>query len=280
MKNKLSILKNAGSGSVTYYVGDNQNHVSHLKDCQLICKQPFYNLTNVHQIIVDDPQLYFYKLSHTIPNEYTFTKDIWGNYNYTKGSGCEIHPTAVIGDGVVIGDNVTIGPNSVIYSKTQIGDGTRIDANCSIGTEGMMWVWGGDEKVFLKQLGGVKIGKNCIIGSNTAIVRGSSNEYTIIEDGVNMAPGCCIGHGTYIGKNTHLANNVTTGGSTFISAYNFIGCASTISPGVKITKQDVVIGSGCVVVDNIDECGIYVGVPAKLLKSIEGKLNGIPNWRV
>lgn len=279
MKTKLSILKNAESGSITYYVGDNWNHISHLKDCQLICKQPFYNLTNVHQIIVDDPQLYFYKLSHQIENEYTFNKDMWGNYNYAKGNDCNIDPTAVIGDGVIIGDNVTIGPNSVIYSKTEIGSGTRIDANCSIGTEGMMWVWDGDKKVFLKQLGGVKIGKNCIIGSNTAIVRGSANENTIIENGVNMAPGCCIGHGTFIGKNTHFANNVTTGGSTFISEYNFVGGGANIRPSCIISASDVIIGSGCVVTKNILDSGVYIGVPAKKIKDSEGKLSGIPKWR-
>ena len=272
----LSILKNAESGSITYYVGDNIEHIKHLKDCKLFCKQSFEGLTNVHQIVVDDPQLEFYKLSHTIENQYVFHHN--GGI-YKCGSGCDIHPTAVIGDGVVIGDNVTIGPNSVIYSKTKIGDGTRIDANCSIGTEGMMWVWDGDEKVFLKQLGGVRIGKNCIIGSNTAIVRGSANEYTILEDGVNMAPGCCIGHGTYIGKNVHFANNVTIGGSVSISEYNFIGCGSIINPGVSITESDVVIGAGSTLTKSINESGVYFGLPAKRIKKTTGKLSGIPKWR-
>jgi UDP-3-O-[3-hydroxymyristoyl] glucosamine N-acyltransferase len=276
----LSVLKNAEIGCTTYYVGTNPEHIKHLKSCTLYCEMEFDIEPSVKQIIVEDAQLEFYKLSNKAEFPYTFSKDLYGNYQYIKGNNCNIHPTAVIGDGVIIGDNVTIGPNSVIYSKTQIGNGTRIDANVTIGTEGMMWVWDGNTKVFLRQLGGVRIGKNCIIGSNSAIVRGSANENTTLEDGVNMAPGCCIGHGTFIGKNTHLANNVTTGGSTYINEYTFIGSAAVINPGVKITKQDVVIGSGCVVVDNIDECGIYVGVPAKLLKSIEGKLNGIPNWRV
>lgn len=272
----LSILKNAESGSITYYVGDNIEHIKYLKDCKLFCKQPFEGLTNVHQIIVDNPQLEFYKLSHTIENEYVF------NHNggiYKCGKGCNIHPSVVIGDGVVIGDKVTIGPNSVIYSKTEIGDGTRVDANCSIGTEGMMWVWDGNKKVFLRQLGGVVIGENCVIGSNTAIVRGSANEQTIIEDGVNIAPGCCIGHGTYIGKNVHFANNVTIGGSVSISEYNFIGCGSIINPGVSINESDVVIGAGTTVTKSINESGVYFGLPAKKIKNINGKHSGIPTWR-
>lgn len=275
----LSILKNAGSGSVTYYVGDNSEHVSHLKDCQLICKQPFYNLTNVHQIIVDDPQLEFYKLSHTIPNEYTFNKDVWGNYNFTKGSGCDIHPTAVIGDGVVIGDNVTIGPNSVIYSKSIINDNVQIDANVTIGTEGMMWVWDNDKKVYLKQLGGVIIENDVRICSGVVIVRGSANENTIVSEGSNIAPGCTIGHGVYIGKHTHLANNITIGGSAYIDDYNFIGGGVTIRPSVQITSNDVVLGTGCVIISDISESGVYVGIPAKKVKESNGKLSGMPKWR-
>ena len=37
----LSILKNAGPNSITYYVGDNLAHLKHLKDCTLYCKQQF-----------------------------------------------------------------------------------------------------------------------------------------------------------------------------------------------------------------------------------------------
>jgi UDP-3-O-[3-hydroxymyristoyl] glucosamine N-acyltransferase len=272
----LSILKNAKNGFTTYYVGHDISHVKHLSNCTLYCKQYFDELQNVEQIIVENPQLEFYKLSNTLNDEYTFHQ----KNNYIIGVNCNIHPTVIIGDGVIIGDNVTIGPNSVIYSKTEIDDNTRIDANCTIGSEGMMWVWDGPEKVFLKQLGGVKIGKNCIIGSNSVIVRGSANENTILEDGVNLAPVCAIGHGTYLGKNVHFANNISVGGGVYIEEFNFVGCGATINPGIKITVSDVLIGGGAVVVKNIEDSGVYVGTPAKRIKSSSGKLKGIPHWRL
>lgn len=269
----LSILKNAGVGSTTYYVGDNTKHIEHLRDCTLYCNELFDIDKSVTQVLTKDPQLEFYKLSHTIEDEYTF------DGSGVCGKNCNIHHTAVIGTDVVIGDNVTIGPNTVIYSKTKIGNNVRIDSNCTIGTEGMMWVWNGDVKVFLKQLGGVEIGDNCIIGSNSAIVRGSANELTILEDGVNIAPGCCIGHGTFIGTQTHLANNVSTGGSSYISEYCFIGSSAVVSPGVVIGSSDVTLGSGGVMAKSIEDSGVYVGIPAKLLKKTEGKLRGMPVWR-
>jgi UDP-3-O-[3-hydroxymyristoyl] glucosamine N-acyltransferase len=269
----LSVLKNATKDTITYYVGSDVNHISHLKDCTVVTKQEFVGLDNVKFIITDNPQLYFYKLSHQVKDIFTF------NGNYTVGENCNIHPSSVIGDGVYIKNNVTVGPNTVIYSNTIIEDGVRIDANVTIGTEGMMWVWENDKKVFLKQLGGVKIGENSIIGSNSVIVRGSANEYTTLEEGVNLAPGCCIGHGTYIGHDTHFAKNVTIGGSVYISPYNFIGSGAIINPGVKINNSDVVIGSGSTVTKDIIESGVYVGLPAKRYKNTTGKLNGIPYWR-
>jgi UDP-3-O-[3-hydroxymyristoyl] glucosamine N-acyltransferase len=274
----LSVLKNAEVGCITYYVGTNVEHIKHLKSCTLYCHQHFDIDPLVNQIIVDDAQLAFYKLSSKVDFPYNFKKDVWGNYIYTKGKNCDIHPTAVIGEGVVIGDDVTIGPNSVIYSKTQIGNGTRIDANVTIGTEGMMWVWDDDTRVFLRQLGGVTIGENCIVGSNSAIVRGSANEYTIIEDGVNIAPGCCIGHGTFIGKNVHLANNVTIGGSVEISNNSFLGSGSIVSPGCKIFSE-ILLGSGSVLIKNVNSPGVWVGSPAIWKKELIGKLSGVPHWK-
>lgn len=269
---KLSVLKNAGYGFTTYYVGDDFSHISHLKNCTLYTKKIFNGLDNVEQILVEDPQLEFYKLSHLIPDEFTF------NGNYSVGENCEIHPTCVIGDNAIIGNNVKIGPNTVIYSKTIIEDNTIIGSNTTIGCEGVMWVWNKNEKIFLKLLGGVFIGNGCFIGSNCAIVRGSANENTIVEKQVNMAPGCNIGHGTFIGATTHLANNVSTGGSSSIFEKCFLGSGVIVSAGKKIKNKNIIIGAGSVVVDDIISEGVYVGNPAKKKKDIESKLSGIPKW--
>ena len=272
----LSILKNTQAGMITYYVGDNPEHLSHLKDCKVFCKQSFEGLDNVQQVIVEDPQLEFYKLSHMVRDEYTFNQ---GDNIQNVGSNCRIHHTAVIGDGVVIGDNVTIGPNTVIYSKTKVGNNVRIDANCTIGTEGMMWVWDGDSKVYLRQLGGVNIEDGVIIGSGCVIVRGSANEVTHIGQGTNMAPNCAIGHGTFIGNHVHLANAVSTGGSSYISDYNFIGSGAIISAGVKLLANDIILGSGAVAINDLTTVGVFVGTPAKFIKASTGKLSGMPTWR-
>jgi len=268
---KLSTLNNANTNCITYYVGDNFEHVKHLKNCTLICNHNFNPiLKGVKLIKTYNPQLFFYRLSHKVCNEYKFT-----NKNIKIGSNSLIHSSCVIGDDVVIGNNVELGPNTVIFSKSVIGNNTRIGSNVTIGGEGMMWIWNRENKVFLKQLGGVKIGNNCIIGCNSVIVRGSANEFTIINDGVNMSPGCNIGHGAFIGKNSHLANNVAIGGSAYICDDSFLGSSSVVSPQAKILKK-IILGANSLANKIINSSGVYVGSPAIKIKEINGKHNGVP----
>lgn len=268
----LSILKNASRGHTTYYVGENLDHVKHLKDCTLITKKFFEGLENVNQIIVENPQLEFYKLSNEFNDNFTF------NGNFVVGQNCEIHESCVIGDGVRIGDNVKIGPNTVIYSNTVIEDDVIIGANTTVGCEGMMWVWNQGNKEFLRLLGGVEIHRGVVIGSNCAIVRGSANEKTIIETQVNLAPGCNIGHGTFIGSKSHLANNVSTGGSSYINEKSFLGSGVILSAGKKILEKNIIVGSGSVIVKDLIVEGVYVGNPARKVKELEDKLSGVPYW--
>lgn len=285
--NFLSILKNATKGCITYYVGDNPEHTKHLKECTLICKPSFNEVDNSVELIkVEDPQLYFYKLSKQFKEDYLENnKLIFNPINNTYvheeckiGENVKIGPGSVIGK-CEIGDNVVIHANVTIYSKTKIEENVIIESNTVIGPTGVMWVWDKNDRVYLEQLGSVLIEKNCRIGSLVEIVRGSANETTIVGEGTCIAHGCLIGHGNVIGKYNHFANGVKLGGSVIISDYNFLGSGSVVSPGCKFLDNDIIIGSGGVVVKDINEEGVYVGVPVKRIKSSAGKLSGIPTWR-
>lgn len=286
--NHLSILKNAGENSITYYVGDNIEHVSHLKNCTLICKKNVnFDLLGVEMIQVDDPQLEFYKLSKKYKKDYLENDKLLfvDKYKSYIHKDCKIHESVRIGPGCVIGNctiskDVEIHSNVTIYSETIIEDEVVIESGTVIGSAGVMWVWENDKRILLEQLGNVMIRSRCRIGSLIEIVRGSANETTIIGADTCIAHGTLIGHGCKVGNFVHFANGVKLGGSVEISDYNFVGSGATISPGVKILSKDVIIGSGATVVDNISQEGVYVGTPAKKLKSTKGKLKGVPNWRL
>jgi len=287
MKDKyLSVIKNAGSGSITYYVGENKDDVAHLKNCILICKHGFSpQLENVELVHVDNPQLKFYELSKDYKEDYLDSENLVFSKKYNSyihkaakiGTNVKIGPNATIGN-AEIDDNVTIHPNVVIYSKTHIQKNVTIEANTTIGGTGIMWVWNKSERVYLEQLGNVIIQEDCIIGSHCQIVRGSANETTIIGKSTCMAHGTLIGHGCHIGNYNHFANGIKLGGGCITSDYNFLGSGAVLSAGNKILAQDVILGAGAIVVKDIIEEGVYVGNPAKRIKSSTGKLSGIPKW--
>lgn len=94
---------------------------------------------------------------------------------------------------------------------------------------------------------GARIGKHCII--NTAAVVEHDN---IIEDFAHISVGA------------KLAGTVTVGKASWI------GIGAVISNNISICS-DCVLGAGAVVVKDIKERGIYMGVPAKNVKTINIK---------
>ena len=281
MKQFLSILPNAEPGSITYYTGHDPAHCQHLSGCDLICNIGFDpGLHDINLIQVEDPQLHFYRLSIQYAEDYIDQENLElvnGSYIHLDAKihpSVEIHPGCTIGR-VTIDEGCVIHPGCMIYSKTSIGKNTYIEANTVIGAAGMMWVWDGDEKVFLEQLGSVRIGNNCRIGSNITIVRGSANEVTEIGDGVCMAHGTKIGHGCQIGSNVHFANNVSLGGSVSIADRSFLGCGSTVSPRCRI-EAEIILGAGACLTNSTQQPGVYVGIPAKWIKPISRSHSGVP----
>lgn len=287
--NYLSILKNAGPGSITYYVGDDPKHVAHLKDCTLICKPELNPTLKSVEIVPDsDPQLAFYKLSKDFKEDYLDND----NLIYSDSTKAYIHKEAIIGNNVQIGsgaviskvtihDNAQIHSNSVVYAKSVIGEGTIIESNTTIGGTGVMWVWDNNKnRVQLEQLGNVEIEANCRIGTQCGIVRGSANETTRIGEGTVVAHGTFFGHGNQIGKLNHFANGVKLGGSCSTADFTFMGSGAVLSAGKHIIAENVILGAGAVVTKTITKSGVYVGCPAVRIKSTSGKMSGIPRWDI
>ncbi len=111
----------------------------------------------------------------------------------------------------------------------------------------------------------VEIQNGVLIGSRTKI-----QSHTFICELVTIGEDCFISHGVMF-INDLFSKGGPAGGDklqwkeTQIGCNVSIGSNSTILP-VKIC-DDVVIGAGSVVTKDISESGVYVGNPAKLLRS-------------
>lgn len=184
----------------------------------------------------------------------------------------KIHPTVKIGQNVIIergckiAENVVIEHNVVIHKGTTIGKNSRIRANSSIGGDGF-----GFERLVdgsplrFTHLGGVEVGENVEIGSNTCIARGTLSNTLIqnnvkIDNLVHIAHNCIIGEGAFIIACAEISGGVTVGKNAWI------GPNSSIMQKISI-GENALVGLGAVVTKPIADNHVYAGNPAKFIRT-------------
>jgi sugar O-acyltransferase (sialic acid O-acetyltransferase NeuD family) len=92
--------------------------------------------------------------------------------------------------------------------------------------------------------------------------------YALINSGAYIGKNCIINnkalveHDAIVGNNTHISTGTIINGDCKIGSNCMVGSNSTIKQGIKIC-DDVIIGSGSVVIKDINEPGVYAGIPAR-----------------
>lgn len=176
-----------------------------------------------------------------------------------------VHPTAVVGRGVVLGDAVSVGPYAVLEAGAVVGEGTVVGAHCVVGARarlgsgcylhphvvlypgtilgdrvrvhagarlgsdgfGYVVMDGAYRKV--PQVGGCILEDDVEIGANTCLDRGS------IGDTV-------VGRGSKLDNLVHLAHNVRLGDNGALAAMTGIAGSTTVGPWAQFGGQAGAIG--------------------------------------
>lgn len=191
-----------------------------------------------------------------------------------------IHPTAVvdptasvdqsahIGAFCAIGASCVIGPGTVIRPHVTIYDNVRVGANCRINSGTVIGADGfGYERNSFGELekfphiGGVVIGDDVEIGSNTSIDRGSLGD-TRIESGARIDNLVHISHNVQVSEDAAVIALSMLGGSVSV------GKGAWIAPGAVIMNQIAVgehatVGLGAVVVKHVASHQTVMGSPAQ-----------------
>ncbi len=110
---------------------------------------------------------------------------------------------------------------------------------------------------------GNSISDGCNIMTSTVI----TNDVKI-GLGVLINLSCTIGHDCIINDFVEICPDVNVSGNCKIGAYSFIGSNAVILPGIEI-GTNVTIGAGSVVNKNIPDNSIVVGIPGKVIKTID-----------
>lgn len=83
-----------------------------------------------------------------------------------------------------------------------------------------------------------------------------------LERGVVVNHAAVVDHDTHVGAFSHIAPHAVLGGFAELGRRVLVGSGAIVQPGRKIVSESI-IGSGAVVTRDIDEPGVYVGVPAR-----------------
>ncbi len=181
--------------------------------------------------------------------------------NVVIGEDCTISDGVYLAAGCVLGKRCSIGRdsqvlvNATLVGDVRIGERTIVHPGAVIGSDGFGNVRGDSGWIKIPQLGGVVIGSDVEIGTNTAVDRGAIDD-TIIEDGVRLDNLIQIGHNARIGAHTAIAGMTAIAGSATVGKRCMIaGLAGVI--GHVTVCDDAVITAQALITKDIREPGVY-----------------------
>ncbi len=174
------------------------------------------------------------------------------------GQRCIIQAHCVVGENSSIGQNSLLYPNVVIYADCMIGERAIIHSGVVIGADGFGFAPHEQGWLKIAQLGGVTIGNDVEIGSNTCIDRGAI-ENTVIGDGCKLDNQIQIVHNVKIGRFTAIAACVGIAGSAIIGERCMLGGAAGVLGHLSIC-DGVTLSAMSLVTRSIDKPGFYTGV--------------------
>ncbi|MAF76606.1 MAG: UDP-3-O-(3-hydroxymyristoyl)glucosamine N-acyltransferase [Halobacteriovoraceae bacterium] len=214
----------------------------------------------------------------------TFNDEIDGR----KMGTVKIDPTAKIADNVFIGADVAIGAHVVIHSgvrilsqssidenseiypnvtlmpKTKIGKECRIHSGTVIGSDGFGYNFDAGIHKKVWHMGGVVVGDQVEMGSNTCIDQGTFSP-TVIGDGSKLDNQVQVGHNVHLGKGVILCGQVAIAGSTIIEDYCVFGGQAGAAPDIRIGAGSQVAG-GAGVTGSLEAGSTVGGHPARPVK--------------
>ena len=177
------------------------------------------------------------------------------------GAGCVVYPGAFVGPGCSLGDGVTLYPNCVLHDDVHVDAGSTVQAGAVLGQDGFGFDSDATGHSHLPHHGGVRVGRNVLIGANSTVARGMIadtyiGEGTVVDAQVVIAHNCDIGPHNLFCSQVGCAGSVTTG--AFVIAAGQAGIADHVTVGDQVT-----IGSKAGVHRDCESGGTYLGAPAQ-----------------
>lgn len=186
------------------------------------------------------------------------------------GDGCDISPGCIIGSGVVLGRDCLLHPGVVVRERCILGDRVTLQPGCVIGSDGFGFelINGRHHKV--PQVGIVEIQDDVEVGANSCLDRARFGK-TVIGEGTKIDNLVQIAHNVKIGKNCLIVAQSGVAGSSKLGDYVTIAAQAGVAGHLEIRDQAVLTAQSGLL-KNITEPGVYMGTPARPMKSEQRKM--------
>ncbi|MCE0721960.1 MULTISPECIES: UDP-3-O-(3-hydroxymyristoyl)glucosamine N-acyltransferase [Legionella] len=179
------------------------------------------------------------------------------------GDNCILKSHIHIGREVTLGDNTTLHSHVTVYDKCQIGSRVIIHASTVIGSDGFGYTFVDGKHLKVPHVGRVTIGDDVEIGANTAIDRATMGA-TVVGEGTKIDNLVQVAHSVKLGKHNILCGFTGIAGSTTSGNHVIFAANVGVSDHVRI-DDGVVLGARTGVPPNkhLKEGNIYLGNPAR-----------------
>jgi UDP-3-O-[3-hydroxymyristoyl] glucosamine N-acyltransferase len=212
-----------------------------------------------HSLLVTerDPEECFYEILCDTADE-----GRWPMLQSAIGADCDVASTAVIHDGVQIGDGCTVMDNVVVLPNTVIGDRVTIKPNSTIGGEGFQIRTVRGRRRIVPHVGGVELGDDTFIGSQTCIDRGLFGDFTTVARGAMIDNLVHVAHSVQIGPEASIVACTEISGGVVIGQGAWLGPNTSVNPQVSIGDY-AYVGTASTVVRDVPPHTLAYGSPAR-----------------
>lgn len=275
---KVATLANAGPGTVSFLANSKyKQQLSSTKAAVVVLRGDDADDSPAAALINDDPYATYARIATLLHPPPATNPGVHATAvieaNADVAPSAEIAAQAVVSAGAKIGEHVYIGPGSFVGPGCVVGDTCRLVANVTlvravtigrrgifhpgvvIGSDGFGNAMTVDGWVKVPQVGGVRIGDDVEIGSNSTVDCGAIDD-TVIENGVRIDNLCMVGHNVQIGEHTAIASSTAIAGSAVIGKRCMFGGQAGSVGHVSVCDDVVISGRGMVSKD-ITKPGVY-----------------------
>ena len=156
-----------------------------------------------------------------------------------------------------------LGKTNLVFSFLETAEIFIAIGNAKIRAKFLEALIGAGAKIPILIHPNTSIGTNVSIGEGTVLMAGA-----VINPDSKIGRGCIINtaasvdHECVLDDYVHVAVGAHLCGNVKIEKHTWIGAGVTVSNNILICER-CMIGAGSVVVRNIEEEGVYMGIPAK-----------------